>query len=208
MITFIKIITALSISLFFISCGDNTLEHITSDIQKIEIDQNDVTSIYSTDKTSLSSSVFYMDGTNADVTYDVSWENSDYNVTTLNKNILIPIVNSGDANITVKYKDISDKITVTIIGLKDINNSWKITRSDIETTGDFELKADGNFSDGVNNKPIIHNITWSSSNSDDIITIEEDYSIKINISTVGDRNITATLFDVNKTVSYTVYSKI
>ena len=204
MMKFKKIIIALSTSLFFISCGDNTLQHITSDVQKIEIDNSDTIKVYATDETVLSSSVYYEDNTSADSTYSVSWGNSNYNLATLNKNILMPIVNSGDLNISVKYENMSDKTTLSIIGIKDINSSWGITTATIETTGDFELTADGNFSDGVNNKTIIHNITWSSTNSDDIITIGEDYSVKINISTIGDRNITAKLFDVNKTISCSI----
>ena len=200
---FTKTILALSSSLLFISCGDNTLQHITSDVQKIEINQGDAIEVYATDETTLSSSVYYEDNSSADATYNITWENSNYYLATLNKNLLIPIVNSGDINISVNYKDMSDKIAVTIIGLEN-NSSWGITTAKIETTGDFELTADGNFSDGVNNKAIIHNITWSSTNTDDIITIEEDYSVKINISSIGERNITAKLFDVNKTISCSI----
>lgn len=201
---FTKTILALSTSLLFISCGDNTLQCVTSDIKNIEIDQGETISIYSTDETTLSSSVFYKDATSADATYNVTWKNSNYDVSTLNKNILIPILNSGDINISIKYQDFSDKARVNIIGLKDVNNSWRITTSNITTTGDFKLRADGDFSDGVLNKPIIHNITWKSSNSDDKITMDEDYSYNINISTIGERNITATLFDINKTISYSI----
>jgi len=198
-------ILALSISLLLISCGDNTIEPITSDVSKIEIDKID-TPIYSTDETALSASVFYRDNTYADATYNVTWINSDFNVTTLNKNLLIPIVNRGTADISISYENMNHTIAIEIIGLKDINNSWRITTENINTTGDFKLSADGNFSDGSINKPIIYNLIWTSSNSDDIITLdEEDNSININISTTGERNITATLFDVNKTVTYTVY---
>ena len=195
-------ILTITTALFFISCGDNTLQPITSDIQKIEIDQEEIYSIYATDEIKLSSSVIYLDGSSADSTHSVTWGNSDYNITTLNNNLLIPIINSGSSEISINYENLSDTIIVNVVGLAT-NNSWKITTETINTTTDsLPLTADGNFSDGTLNKEIVHNISWSSSNTDDIITINDDYSWSINISTIGDRNITATLFDVNKTISY------
>lgn len=200
---FKKSLLALITPLFFIACGDNTLEHITSDIKNLQIDQEDRISIYSTDKLSLSSTVYYEDNTSADASNSVTWENSDYNVTTLDNNIIIPSANSGEANITALYKDISDAVTIKVIGLVDVNSSWDITSNDINITGDFTLTAHGDFVDGVTDKLLTQNITWESTN-DSNISISDDDVATLHVFNTGEMNVTATLFDVNITKTYII----
>ena len=205
-----KIIKNLLLSttaLLFISCGDNTTQNMTSDIKELVINENKITDIYSTDEMKLSATVIYENNTTADATNNVKWISSDYSIITQNYSKSIPILNGGTADISAVYNDFNSSIQLNIIGLKDINNSWSIVKTDINTTGDFTLTAEGNFSNGVNNKEIIHNISWFSSNSDDTIVVNDDYSVTLTIESNGDRNITARLFDNNetdKTISYSI----
>jgi len=202
-ILFKKSLLTLSTALFFISCGENTLEHITSDVENIEIVQEKSTSIYSTDELSLKATVYYEDNTSADATNGVTWKNSDYNVTTLDNNLLIPSANIGETNITALYEEFNDSISVNIIGLVDINSSWDITHEDINTTGDFILSAHGDFTDGVTNKLIVHNITWSATN-DSNISISDDNVATLHVFSTGELNVTAELFDFNITRTYII----
>jgi len=196
-------------ALLFIACGDNTTQNITSDIDKLTIDEktDQPTDVYSTDEIKLHASAIYNDSTSGDATHSVKWISSNYEIMNQNYATSLPVSNSGDANITASYGEFNDTIQLHIVGLTDINNSWNIVSTDINTTGEFILKAEGNFSDGVNNKEIIHNIYWYSSNSDDIIVVNDDDTVTITIDSTGERNITAKLFDnneSNKTISYMI----
>ncbi|MEA2099918.1 MAG: hypothetical protein U9P72_07300 [Campylobacterota bacterium] len=195
-------------ALFFISCGDNTTEHITSDIKELTINEKTLNpiSIYSTDALKLSAKVTYEDSSSADASNSVKWSSSNYAIMTQDSFLSIPIANNGSVEITAKYRDFNDSINLNIIGLNDINSSWGITSTNITTTGEFGLTAEGNFTDGVNNKPLIHNIKWYSSESTDIITTNDDYSVTLTIESTGDRNITARLFENNNTDQTITYS--
>ena len=188
-------------TIFFIACGDNTTQSITSDIDKLSIDEkmDQPTDIYSTDEMKLHASVSFKDSTTDDATNSVKWVSSNYDIMNQYYSTSLPVSNSGDANITASYGEFNDTIQLHIIGLTDINNSWSIVSRDINSTGDFILKAEGNFSDGVNNKEILRNISWYSSNLDDTIVVDDDYTVTITIDSTGERNITARLFDNNET---------
>ena len=194
---------------FFISCGDNTLETVTSDIADLKIDQANPTAVYATDELNLTATVTFEDGTFADATNSASWDHydkEDYNITSLSLNMVVPAANSGESDVTAGYKnlaDFNDTITVEIISLTDFN----ITSAEITTTGDHILEATGSFEDGTVDKVLVRNITWVSTNSNDAITYEDNIAT-INIDGTGERNITASLFTAtddenNITVTYT-----
>lgn len=186
------------VTLFLVACGDNTTKAIVSDIEKLTIDNLDK-NIYSTDSILLNASLKYENNEDTNVTNNIKWLSSDYSLVNIKNNTLTPVTNSGDVKITAKYEALKDKVTLHIVGLKDLNNSWSITSTEIKSTGEFPLIAEGNFTDGTNNKKILHNISWSSSNETDEITLKDDYSVFIEIKEVGSRDITARMFDNNET---------
>ncbi len=200
-----KIFISSLVLIFFISCGDNTLETVTSDIDTIKIDEVNGTTIYATQYLNLHATAIYQDGSTDDVTNSVSWKlynKMDYISVSLNNNQILPASNGGSVNISAVYKnlsDLNDTISISIIKL----NYFNITSSDITTTGVFNLEAQANFEDGTKNKIVDYNVIWSSSNSDDTI-IRENNIVTIEIDEIGERTITATVFDIEQSKVYTI----
>lgn len=192
----------LLILLIFSSCGENTQTPITSDITSIEIEDLNV-SIYSTDIVDpFNAIVNYEDGTSADITTAVDWSSSDTNVLSIYYGQITTLSNGGESNISISYETYNDLINLNIYGLKD---GTLFISSDITTTGIHELNAQGDF---INidtnitmdtNRTIEKNIIWTANNNA-IITIENDIA-NIDIQ-AGDTNVTASVFDINITKTY------
>ncbi len=194
-----------ALSLFFISCGDNTETPIT-DIKNIVINESNIT-IYSTDGSNTSGSftatLNYTDGTSFNATNLVTWNSSDTTVAEVsNGELLAGNANGGDANITVNYKSIySTASVVNVVKLLDYNIS--MLGADANTTGTYILLAIGTFEDNTT-RTIVKNISWDLNNS--AVVTGEGLLTKVEITSTGDTNITSTLFyDVNmsKTIVYT-----
>ncbi len=208
---FTKILLLLSVTLVFISCGDNTTEAVTSDINKLTIDPSDTNyQVYSTSKLELQATITYDDGTYAEATHSVSWKlynSDDYNTANLLSNSVYPIANSGSVAVSAVYKNLADfnsSVDVSIIPLKD----FYIIPIESNTTGEHILQAKGNFDDGESDKEIIYNITWISSQEDDDILIENNV-VTIDIDGTGERTITASIFsgeddESNQTITYLI----
>ncbi len=207
---FTKILLLLSVTLIFISCGENTTEAVTSDINKLTIDPSDNNyQVHSTSKLELQATITYDDGTYADATHSVSWklDSDDYNTANLLSNSVYPIANSGSVSVSAIYRNLADfnsSVDVSIIPL----TNFYIVPIDSNTTGEHILKAKGNFDDGVNDKEIIYNIVWSSSQEDDDIYIENNV-VTIDLDGTGDRTITASIFsgeddESNQTITYLI----
>ena len=216
---FKKTLIALTTSLFFIACGDNTTQHITSDISNIKIDVpaseyrfNDTYEVYSTDELNLSAVVNYFDGNSADATNNVTWKisDSDYNITTLSNHILQPITNVGELDLSALYKDFNSTVHVKFVSLKNIDNSVKIVSSDdiIEVEQNITLHAIGDFASGdylnaIDDKIIYNNITWTCDNNGSC-PVNENNSITLVATQTGNTTVTATIFDMNITKSFIV----
>ncbi len=191
----------ITLSLFFSSCGDNTLSPI-KDVSSIEIKQQSF-SLYSTDSDSLSATVHFSDATQEDATTELEWQSSDTNVVSVSNGVLVPgNANGGDANITVTFADLrSAPSLVNIIPL----TSFSITNADINVTGEHILEAEGTFSDGQT-KIIMRNIVWSADNGATISVVNNIATINI---IAGDTNVTATVFgETNSSSPIAPQSKI
>ena len=178
-------------TLFFLGCGDNTDAPLTHLVTSIEINQSNA-NIRSTDTvTRLGAVVNFDDNTSADITDNVYWISSDYNVTSLlGGEIWGGKGNGGDANITIEYEYFNNTIPVHVIAL-DINSTF-ISSPDINTTGIHPLEAKGNFENGDTNITIVTNIFWTTTN--DAILTTQDYITTVEMVNTGETNVTATIF--------------
>ena len=202
---FIKTSFLLLSTLLFISCGENTQVQITPDIVSIKINETNAT-IYSTDDiATLSATVTYEDQTNADATNSVNWISSDYDLISIVNGEYYATLNGGESNISINYEQYNDSLSMQVYGLKE--GTLFISCADINTTGTHALEAKGEF---INidtnttmdiNRTIVKNIIWTADN-DAILTIEDDI-VTIDIN-AGDTNVTATVFDMNVTKTYTI----
>ena len=109
------------------------------------------------------------------------------------------IVSHGNFTIKVLPSPGSLSAHISPLALTD----FTITSDEIKTTGEFKLEAQANFTDGTKDKVVNYNIVWYSTNSDDEITREYN-EVTIEIDETGERNITASIFDINQTVTYIV----
>ena len=183
------------LSTFFLSCGENTTVPIIPDIKSLEILNSDM-QIHSTDgPTNVYATVTYTDNSSADVTNDIKW------VTDLDilhyeyKTIWGGTSNGGMTTLTASHSDLNNSINVEVISL----TSFKISSTDINTTGEHILTAVGYFdNNATDSKVIVKNIVWSADNGA-VITSEDDI-FTIDIQN-GDTNITATLFEDTNTSS-------
>lgn len=207
--TYIKTLTLSLLLLTFTSCGENTTTPITTDVADMTIDTP--VTIYSTDLYSPTATVLYTDASTDNATNNINWAVSDTGMLYLSNDLtILPLKNDGNSTLTAGYdnfKYFENNVTLDIVGITDLNSSWRISSADITTTGDFPLSADGNYTDGTINKTIVRNIVWTSSSSTATFTTDENYNVQITIVDTGDINITATLFgDVNATMtkSYTI----
>ncbi len=201
-----KSILLSTIAFMFLSCGDNTNSPL-KDITALKINETNLT-VYSTDADSdenrLTANVYFNDGTDDDATDELVWNSSNSAIATISQGkVKVGTENGGDINITVSHKNlISEPILFHVQKLIDYNIS--ILNSEANTTGTYQLQANGFFEDNTT-QLIINNLTWESNNSS-IITKEEEKS-EIEITTTGDTNLTSTLFydaNLTETIIYTV----
>ena len=192
-------------TLIFSACGENTKTPITKDISSIDINETTKT-VNSTDKiVLLGANANYDDGSSAEVTNFVTWNNSDYSLLSMYNGAILPISNGGDANITIEYGKFNDSIKIKVLALKQNTLSIFPISSDINSTGSYEFVAKGDFIDLdtnltiESNVTIVKNIIWTTTNGA-IVTITDDIA-QIQLQ-AGDTNVTATVFkDVNLTVT-------
>ena len=199
---FLKNILLSIMTLFFIACGGDTTTVPLSDISSIKINEANTT-IYSTDAASnLSATVYFTDGTSADLTMVATWISSDITLLSVEKGVIQALKNGGSTNITINYKSLmSEPVVVNIKKVTDYNIS--MVDADANTTGTYDIDAIATFEDNVT-KTIIKNIKWDVNNS--AIITGEGNTTQIQIVSTGDTNITATLFDdvnMTKNIVYT-----
>lgn len=199
---YIKTFFLLLSTFLFISCGENTKNKIIPDIISIQID-NSTNNIYATDTTvDFTASVTYDDNTTANITSIVKWSTSNKDLITISSGKYSVNENGGESNISIEYEGFSDSVSIKIYGLK--SGSLFIDSADINYTGTYLLTAKGEFIDiDTNetkdiNRSISKNIIWSATNSAVISDINT-----IDIIT-GDTNVTASVFDINTTKTYTI----
>ncbi len=200
---YIKTILILLTAIFFISCGSD--EDITvsgtTDISHIKINENNGTQLYvsSTETLLLTATVFYKDGTSSDATHSVKWLNSNYTLATLEQNLITPIANFADMNITASYKDsFSDTINIKINRLTNIKT---VPHFPITTTGSYYLSAFGTFEDNTT-KDVTSHVAWSSDNYSNIIVY---YDIPVLfLPATGNTTVYASIYDINTSTIFTV----
>jgi len=208
----IKLLSLIFLGLLLNSCGDNTTNPIITDVNTtngMSIDTPPV--IYSTELYTPSATVYYMDGTNDIATDNINWKISDSNIFRLSSDItVLPLKNEGNATLTAGYRSFKyfeNSVVLNIVGITDINGTnktWDIVGLDANTTGTHNLVAKGNFTDGTTNKTITRNIVWTSTGAAATISVDANYATSINITGVGNINITATLFgDANASITKT-----
>ena len=175
---------------------ENTQSTIVPDVTAIQIDDTNI-SIYSTDvQKSLSASILYDDNSTQDGTNVVKWSCSNQNaVRQTNNTIQGGIQNGGDANITVKYAQLSNTQSVHVHKLL----SYTIVHDDVNTTGGpFKFEAQGTFDNNETNRTIQTHIFWAANNSATIDIIDGIANITF---VAGETNVTATLFEDTNTSS-------
>jgi hypothetical protein len=184
------------ITLFFISCGENTQETQIPDIVSIQINPHNIQT-YSTDAPlALSATVTYSDSTTADVTSNVNWSSSNNDVVNaIYGNLTAGIVNGGDANLSITYDKFSDTTSVVVHKL----TSYTIKHPDINSTGSYIFEALGNFDNNETNRTIVTNINWYADNNA-TIEVASDGKATITLQT-GDTNVTVTMFNDTNTSS-------
>jgi hypothetical protein len=188
---FIYKILIATITLFFISCGSDSTLIPLSDISGIKINETNTT-IYSTDAPSnLTATVSFTDGTNADLTTIAKWTSSDTTLLSVTKGSIQALKNGGVANLNISYKNLtSQSVVVNVLKVLDYNIS--LINADANATGTYDILATAKFEDNTS-KTIVKNITWDLNNS--AIITGEGNTTQIQITTTGDTNITAKLFD-------------
>ena len=207
---YIKTITLRFLLFLLNSCGENTTAPVTTDVAGMTID-TPTEPLYSTNTYSPTATSTNDDGEQKDATNNVDWKISDNTLAYISNAITIfPLKNDGNFTLSAGYKSFEyfeNNITLDIVGITDLNSTWWISSSDVNETGTYIIKAEGNYTDGTT-QTIVRNISWISSNTSVArITIDENYVTTLNVIATGDVNITAKLFnDVNttKTKSYTI----
>ena len=190
-----KILIA-TMTLFFISCGSDSTLIPLSDISNIKINETNTT-IYSTDAPSnLTATVSFTDGTNADLTTIAKWASSDTTLLSVTKGSIQALKNGGVANLNISYKNLTSQSVVVIV-LKVLDYNISLINADANATGTYDILATAKFEDNTS-KTIVKNITWDLNNS--AIITGEGNTTQIQITSTGDTNITAKLFnDINMT---------
>jgi len=193
-----------SLSLLFISCGENTQIPI-ADLASIKINELNST-IYSTEdanaSNNFSATAYFTDGSTKNVTTLVKWFSSDTTMATVSNGIVSAgTTNGGISFVNASYEDkISESSTIYVKKLIDYNIS--MIDADANTTGIYYLLASGTFEDNTT-RTIVKNIVWDTNNS--AIVTGAGSTTAIQIVLPGDTNITSTLFnDVNmsRTIIY------
>jgi len=137
----------------------------------------------------------YSDGSETDITSEVSWESSDEAVATINAEGLATAVAVGEANITATLEGISGStpLTVTELALQSIS----VTPADasIEAGQILQYTATGTYSDD-SQRDITAEVSWTSSETG-VATIDSA-GLATAVGT-GSTTITATLDTVSGT---------
>jgi len=191
------------IATFLISCGENTTQTIIPDVASIEIVGGNQEIRATDDTKDLKAIITYTDGSTADGTPGVDWNNSNYGaLSMLGGKIEGGRDNGGTSTLFIQHGRFSDSIEVTVHKL----TSFYISSPQIDTKGEHTLQAKGNFDNNDSNITIIKNIFWSADN-DALITLENDI-FTIDIKS-GDTNVTATMFgDINESSPIAPKSRI
>jgi len=199
----IKPILSITVALLFSACGEDATTTPLTDVQSVHINEINAT-MYSTDSNiSLSSTVYFSDGSSKDATESVTWNSSNVVVATASiGTVSVGTGNGGDANLSVSYENLtSDSIPLRVIKLVDYNLSIP---GDLNTTGTHSLLATGLFEDNAT-RSIVKKITWLADNG--AIIVGEGNLTTITVL-IGDTNVTSTVsFDdlnVSKTLIITI----
>ncbi|MDQ7067589.1 MAG: hypothetical protein Q9M40_06280 [Sulfurimonas sp.] len=157
---FIKASLLSFLSLFFISCGENTSSSPITYISSISLNENNIT-IYSTQLAKpLSATVTYQDGSRANATADVAWSSSDSSILFASTGSIIAANNGGDVNLSISYTDsFNDFTNVHIKKLISIEYS-DVNISDIGTAQIVYIS--GTFENNETNVSLAANITYTS----------------------------------------------
>ncbi len=201
----IKKFILLFVTLSFIGCGDNTDTPLTHLVSSIDINVSSV-EIHSTDAmVQIGATVHFDDGISADITNNVRWYNSDYNVTNmLGGEISGGPQNGGESNVSIEYEHLSDFITVTVHKL-DLNSTRILTNSEVNATGTYIFTAVGDFDNGDTNITLVRNLYWTASNGA-IVTVEDGIA-EIEIINTGETSVNVSFFDddtSDKNITYTI----
>jgi hypothetical protein len=203
-----RLSTALTLTLplfLLAACGGDTADGpIVKDIVSIDIvDAGVPGSLYAAGEgTQLGCTVTYTDETTSDVTDDITWESNDTTVATVERGLVQGAANAGSVAITASFRhfDTPAAKVLDIIPLVELNiTSDDIAIADnqaeINTTGDFTLKADGTFADD-RLLDITTYVQWTSSDTT-VATVAA--TGVLSVSTTGATDINATLYDINAT---------
>jgi len=191
------------------SKDNNDEDPLVPEIESITIEgTNAIHSIaISSDELQLNGRINYTDGTSSTTYNELDWDSntSDLNV---HNGLLEANANSGDALISISYRDkifSQSSHLVNIIALNDVNISsveLNITSgtTDINTTGDYNLVANGTFTDNNATSNISSHIIWTSSNATvanisslGVLSVQQNGTADINISVYNDINSSLTI---------------
>ena len=172
--------------------GSNTTTPLASDITSIHIDTT-TKSFYPTDaKISLHATANYTDGTTKDVSTYVIWSESNSSLVNMVANTLAVKSNGGESNLSIQYADFQD---TTPIHIHKLTVFHTIYPDDVNTTGEYIFKAEGDFDNNETNRTLITNIHWYATN-DATIDVDEDGIAHITLI-AGETNVTTTVFNDN-----------
>jgi hypothetical protein len=196
----------LTLPLFLLAaCGGDTADGpIVKDIVSIDIVNANLSGdLYAAGEgTQLSCTVTYTDETTSDVTDDITWESNDTTVATVERGLVQGAANTGSVAITASFQHFNtrDAKVLSIIPLAELNiTSDDITIADnhaeVNTTGTFNLKADGTFADD-RILDITDYVQWTSSNTT-VATVA--VTGMLTALAEGSTDINASLYDINAT---------
>ena len=140
----------------------------------------------------------YSDGTNQNITTQVTWGSSNTSVATINTSGLATPVAAGTATITATLGSVSGSTTLTVPSLSSLSVTPANPSVFVGITQQFT--ATGTYSDGTNQN-ITTQVTWGSSNTS-VATINTS-GLAQGVA-IGSSVITATLGNVSGNTSLTV----
>ena len=213
----------LSLAAVMLGCGTGSeSDPLLPEIVSIEIDEADVTAkIHSlaldTDEDQLSATVTYDDNTSSSVTYQLDWESNDTAVVDVQNGLVSAVANQGSAEISASFRDelfTPESKTVEIIPLSDLNVSSDVldivyddantskAALDVNSTGSYQLQANGTFEDNATISAISSHIGWTSSNTS-VATVDSAGLMTVIASGVTDIN--ASVYnEINSTLELNV----
>jgi hypothetical protein len=203
-------LTLFAPALLLTACGGDTADGpIVKDIVSIDIDGAELSGgLHAAgEELQLSCTATYTDETTSDVTEEITWESNDTSVATVERGLVQGAANAGSVAITASFRNFTTPVAkvLDIVPLEEVNiTSDDISIADslaeINTTGDFGLKADGTFADNQI-LDITENVQWSSSNTT-VATVATgtDTAGLLSVLASGSTDINATLYDINATL--------